>query len=394
MRPHKLPISLGLAIAVCGCGGSAKKPADGSEADAEVSPEAPAKAEAPPPAPAPGLQADGSIVSAVDWFHGPFDQALAKAKAENKLVFVDVGAYWCPPCHDLDERTFVDEKVAARLADKYVALHIDAEKGEGPELVERYHVQAYPTMLVLEATGIERDRMTDFFEAWELLEALARIEKGRNVITDLKEAAEAKPDDLDVAYAYANGLALAAKRDEALARLDEVIRRDKGNKKGLAAKAAFDKAMFITYKIDRDLPGAVEAYRALQREYPDSPQAVSAYRQLGRVLNDMGKPDEAVKELEAMVATDPDDVGLKSSFGWFSFREKCRPEKGLAAVKAGLEQEPRSADLHYLSAELHHMLGDDASALAAIEKAAEIEPHTAYYRRQVRRFTELAGKTG
>lgn len=152
--------------------------------------------------------------------------------------------------------------------------------------------------------------------------------------------------------------------------------------------------MFVTYKIDRDLPGTVEAYRRLQREYPESQQAVSAYRQLGRVLNDMGKTDEAVAALDAMIATDPGDAGLKSSYGWFSFREKCRPDKGLEAVKAGLAQDPESADLHYLAAELHHMLGHDAEALAAIERASELEPKKAYYRRQVRRLSELAGKSG
>jgi thioredoxin-like negative regulator of GroEL len=392
MRPAKFPISLAFVALIGGCGGKSDRPQK-SPVPAKAPVEEPAP-QVPAEAAAPGVKADGSIVSAVEWFHGSFDDALARAKAEDRLVFIDVGAYWCPPCHELDEKTFVDPDVGTRLAEKYVALHVDAEKGEGPELVERYHVQAYPTILVLEPSGVERDRITDFLEAWELLEALARIEKGRNVLAGLKERAEATPDDLEAAYAYANGLALAAKRDEAVAKLDDVIARDRGNEKGFAAKATFDKIMFVTYKIDRDLQGTVEAYRGLQKKYPKSRQAVTAYRQLGRVLNDMGKPDEAVKELEAMVATDPSDVGLKSSFGWFSFREKCRPDAGLAAVRAGIEREPDSAELHYLAAELHHLLGDDASALAEIEKASELEPKKAYYRRQVQRFTELAGKTG
>src|SRR5690606_2728779 len=65
----------------------------------------------PSDAAGPGVRADGSIVSAVDWFEGSLEQALAKAKAEDKLVFVDVGAYWCPPCHELDETVFTLPKV-------------------------------------------------------------------------------------------------------------------------------------------------------------------------------------------------------------------------------------------------------------------------------------------
>jgi hypothetical protein len=88
----------------------------------------------------PGVRVDGSIVSAVEWFEGGYDRALPHAQAGRKLLFLDVGAYWCPPCHELDEKTFTDPRVGAWLNKHTVALHIDAEKGEGPELVKRYQV--------------------------------------------------------------------------------------------------------------------------------------------------------------------------------------------------------------------------------------------------------------
>jgi tetratricopeptide (TPR) repeat protein len=95
-----------------------------------------------------------------------------------------------------------------------------------------------------------------------------------------------------------------------------------------------------------------------------------------------------------MIETDPTDVGLKSSYGWFSFRQKCRPDAGLKVVDAGIEQEPDNAGLYYLRAELKHQLGDQAGALAAIKKASELEPKTAYFKRQIRRFAALAGQEG
>jgi tetratricopeptide (TPR) repeat protein len=147
--------------------------------------------------------------------------------------------------------------------------------------------------------------------------------------------------------------------------------------------------MFFTMKIDGDPQTAILQLQALQSKFPDSDEATKAYRMIGRAHCQLGKPDDAVTALEAMVASDPEDVELKSSFGWFAFREKCRPDAGLKAVLAGIEQAPDSAELRYLEAELREQLGEPALAVAAIRKASELEPNSAYYKRQVRRFEAL-----
>ena len=44
-----------------------------------------------------------------------------------------------------------------------------------------------------------------------------------------------------------------------------------------------------------------------------------------------------------------------------------------------------------MRAELKHQLGDDEGALASIREAAAIEPESAFFKRQIRRFAALAG---
>lgn len=371
--------------------GPAPKAEAKPEAKTEVEPETETKA-------APGVQDDGSIVFAVDWFHGSVEQALAKAKAEDKLVFVDVGAYWCPPCHELDEKVFTDPKVGAWLDEHAVSVHIDAEKGEGPELVERRQIQAYPTMLVLESSGLEKGRIVDFFEAEVLIEKLEALAAGDNVLAELEQAVASPPEDqseaeaLEARYRLAHAYVLAAKREQAEALFAELLEADPENQAGVAAKVLYDQAMFLTLKLDGDPERAITEFEALQARFPASKEAVRAYRIIGRAHCKLDQDDEAAAALEAMVATDPEDVGLKSSFGWFAFRQQCRPDAGLKAVLAGIEQAPKDAGLRYLEAELRRLLDQPEAALAAIRKAAELEPESAYFKRQVRRFEELRGE--
>lgn len=388
VSPLTRAIAAFVLLSACQSPGSAPEAGKTSQADpkASVAGRVEAGGHGPKDSSAPGVQADGEVVSAVAWFEGDLEAALAAAKVQGKRVFLDVGAYWCPPCRKLDEEVFIKAEVGAALSAGYVAVHVDAEKGEGPDVVARYRVQAYPTLLVLEASGLEKGRMVDALEPAELIAGLEKIAGGGDVLAELEAAVAAKPDDLEARYRLGNAYALAAKRAEADAALLKVIEGDPDNARGLAAKAMADRAMFLLAKQDRDPEAAIELFKELQRKFPKAKESLRAYRQIGRELHKLGRDDEAVAALEAMIAAEPDNVDLKASYGWFSFRERCRPETGLRAVEAGLAVAPKNPELHYLRAELKHQLGDAAAALASIREAAALEPESAFYKRQVRRF--------
>lgn len=76
-----------------------------------------------------------------------FNQALEKARAENKLVFVDVFAVWCGPCKYLSAEVFTDEALGDYINANFIAIKIDGEKADGPDLMLQYEISAYPTML-------------------------------------------------------------------------------------------------------------------------------------------------------------------------------------------------------------------------------------------------------
>jgi uncharacterized protein YyaL (SSP411 family) len=71
----------------------------------------------------------------VDWY--PWgDEALAKAKAENKPVLLSIGYSACHWCHVMEKESFENEAIAALMNEKFVNIKVDRE--ERPDLDEIY----------------------------------------------------------------------------------------------------------------------------------------------------------------------------------------------------------------------------------------------------------------
>ena len=78
-------------------------------------------------------------------------QIVEKAKAENKLIFVDCYTDWCGPCKMLDANVFTQDAVADFFNENFVNSKFEMQKDEhGPILSDTYFVGAYPTMLFID----------------------------------------------------------------------------------------------------------------------------------------------------------------------------------------------------------------------------------------------------
>ncbi len=78
---------------------------------------------------------------------------LKKAKAENKIVFVDAYTTWCGPCKVMSKTIFPQKEVGDVFNARFVNAKIDMEKGEGPEIAKKYGVRAYPTYIFVNGDG-------------------------------------------------------------------------------------------------------------------------------------------------------------------------------------------------------------------------------------------------
>jgi uncharacterized protein YyaL (SSP411 family) len=77
----------------------------------------------------------------VDWY--PWgDEAFARAKAENKPIFLSIGYSTCHWCHVMAHESFEDAEVAAVLNQNFVSIKLDREERPDIDRIYMSFVQA------------------------------------------------------------------------------------------------------------------------------------------------------------------------------------------------------------------------------------------------------------
>src|SRR6266536_1441193 len=77
----------------------------------------------------------------VEWF--PWgDEAFAKARAEDKPIFLSIGYSTCHWCHVMEHEPFENDAVASMLNDKFIAVKVDREERPDIDRVYMTFVQA------------------------------------------------------------------------------------------------------------------------------------------------------------------------------------------------------------------------------------------------------------
>lgn len=100
-----------------------------------------------------------------------WDQVKARAKAENKFIFLDCYTTWCGPCKYMAKNIFTLKEVGDYMNDKFISVAIQMDKtSKDPKAIkkwykdaeviaEKYSVSSYPTFLFFNANGevVHRD---------------------------------------------------------------------------------------------------------------------------------------------------------------------------------------------------------------------------------------------
>ena len=128
----------------------------------------------------------------IQWQTGSFESILNKAKAQKKLIYVDIYTTWCSPCKQMDAEVFTNANVGKIFNDNFINYKIDGEKGEGKDLVDYFELESYPTSMFIDGDWNVIQKLEGFRPVERLLESAEKMkERGKISGSD---------DDLEQAY--------------------------------------------------------------------------------------------------------------------------------------------------------------------------------------------------
>ncbi|MEG2277424.1 MAG: thioredoxin family protein [Odoribacter sp.] len=136
-----------------------------------------------------------------------YQKALAKAKTENKPIFIDCHASWCEPCKKMAAQVFSLRKIGEYFNTHFINVKYDIEK-EGKGIAEEFKISSVPTFLLINPDGELLYRLVGTYESDVFLEKIIRGCDVKNSLTYQEEK-------------YKNGKMNASEfRDYILTRMD------------------------------------------------------------------------------------------------------------------------------------------------------------------------------
>ena len=142
------------------------------------------------------------------------EQASAKAKTENKLIFLDCFTQWCGPCKSMAKNVFPQEQVGAFMNPRFVNLKIDMESEYGAPLAKKLQIQAYPTFVIFNADAQEIGRFLGASQGDEFIKSVDEKSKD-NSSAAMRQRWESGDRDPQFLKDYLASLNASYKGDEA-----------------------------------------------------------------------------------------------------------------------------------------------------------------------------------
>ncbi len=260
------------------------------------------------------------------WYEGDLDAATRLAAEKNTLVFVEFYTDWCSWCRRLESETLSEKNVREELG-QFVTIRLNAET-DGAQAAKRLGVESYPTMVFLDPSGTEVERIMGYLPPEKFIEEVRRIRTGDTLYACLQQL-ENDPTNIDAIRRAVEGLLERADPEGAIARIKNFHGED-GHDHDVCGMLMFHAGRDLHYrvylragKVYRDgwkttievpsVPGSRRLSELLEENFSEIPSAEQA------VLLREARYGDASDLLE-MIPLDRVDSGELFGIAAFAFR--------------------------------------------------------------------------
>ena len=323
-----------------------------------------------------------SVSAAVKWTDESYEQMLARAKQENKYIFIDFFTTWCGPCKRMDENTFTNAKVQ-ELLNSMISADWDAEKDPWMAQATQYKISHYPTFLVIGPDGKEVDRHIGYLDPAEFIEVIDGYRNGVGTVASLEKKLANDPDNVELLYQVGTKYADAGRAEQASTTLDKVMTLDPHN---AARNAEILYAVGEAYYTDKNYEKAKPYFSKLVSDHGDSEMAPDGMKRLAATEYKLGNADAAVAMYEKSMKGKENDASALNGFAWFCAQRKIGLDRALPAALKAADLSDRDPGILDTLAEVYFAMGDYNNAIKVEKEALAKDPDDKYLKDQIEKF--------
>lgn len=230
------------------------------------------------------------------------DEGLARARAEKKLVFLEIVSKRNPASLQRDDSFYHDARLLAALA-SFVPVRLNADAAG--DTVRKWDPAGFPTLLVLQAEGKEIARPPGTLDAAALAARLEKIYADERDLARLRETLTRHPEDATAQLAAAR---IYLRRGDAAA-AQPLIESLSGSTNPEARQALPSLWLGLGLALGKGGPSpkGKELFERVARDYPDTREAEQANYLLAVILSMQGDRQAAARAYRRVLDTSSDE---------------------------------------------------------------------------------------
>ncbi|MEZ4649297.1 MAG: thioredoxin family protein [Candidatus Eisenbacteria bacterium] len=258
----------------------------------------------------------------VQWFNGSFDEALAAAKEQDKMLLVDVWSDHCAQCGIMDEEVWSSPEGVTLVGDA-IAVKVPSDAPESYPFRHTYPITGLPAILLLSPDGGEVNRIVGYNHRDEFLVEANEMMTGVDPLPELEKRVSANPNDTATRLELLETYLFRANEVDAKKQMDEILALDPDNRQGDADRAIRALAKYYAFFL-MDAAGSADIWRTIPDKFPNSSALTAALKATLDYAKTTGSVDEWTSWVCGLTNRYSANGRFNSSVAMYAFRQGVR----------------------------------------------------------------------
>jgi len=279
---------------------------------------------------------------------------------------------------------FGDKEISNYINQRFISLKVDGEKGQGPELMKKFGVPGYPTVILLDHQGTEIERIVGFNgNKDDYLLTIKNYLTGKNTLQDYLSKLKNEPENVELNYVLAKKYLYREEKRKAREYYEKIAKLDPSDQFGYKNEAMYQIALYDLHE-NKDV-GSIKKFIS---NVSDDNYIKRAYSGLATYYRKNKNYEQMVKAYEEAVNRYALDADLMNGFAWDIFRLKLKDKykRGIELAELAISIEPEADAIWDTLGQLQFEAGNVQEAIRAMQKAAELNPDEKSYKENLEMY--------